>query len=174
MLDASVAPSDPRTPPSLAGSRWAVQLRDHRNGTLPPLDLAGHGRLVDFVAGLVAEGVAGGDSLVDGIHDVSGGGLGVALAEMAVRSGVGVQVSGVSDHHELFSEAPSRVIVCTTRSHELLSKAADAGVGFRVLGSAGGDRIVINDLLDLDVVETRATWRGRLPDLLDDLAPVSN
>ena len=66
------------------------------------------------------------------------------------------------------------MIVCTTRSHELLSKAADAGVGFRVLGSAGGDRIVINELLDLDVVETRATWRGRLPDLLDDLAPVSN
>ena len=124
MLDASVGRSDARhNPPSLAGSRWAVQLRGHRNGTLPPLDLAGHGRLVEFVAGLVAEGVAGGDGLVAGIHDVSGGGLGVALAELAVRSGVGLRVSGVADHHELFTETPSRVIVCTDR----LPRAAVAG-----------------------------------------------
>jgi phosphoribosylformylglycinamidine synthase len=175
LLDASVGHAGShRTPPSLAGSRWAVQLRHHRNGTLPPLDLVGHGRLVDFVAGLVAEGVAGGQSLVRGIHDVSGGGLGVALAELAVRSGVGVRVSGVADHHELFTEAPSRVIVCTTDSASLLSRAADAGVGFRVLGSAGGDRIVIDDLVDLGVGEATAVWRGRLPDLLDDLAPVTN
>ena len=175
LLDASVGTSDTRRrPPSLAGSRWAVQLRRHRNGTLPPIDLAGHGRLVDFVAGLVAEGVAGGAGLVDGIHDVSGGGLGVALAELAVRSGIGLVVSGVADHHELFTEAPSRVVVCTTRSHELLSRAADAGVGFRVLGTAGGDRITVDDLVDLDLDGATAAWRARLPDLLDDLAPVTN
>ncbi len=175
LLDASVGSSDPRHhPPSLAGSRWAVQLRHHRDGTLPPIDLAGHARLVAFVAGLVAEGVAGDPGLVEGIHDVSGGGLGVALAELAVRSGVGVRVSGVADHHELFSEAPSRVVVCTTDSHALLSRAADAGVGFRVLGTSGGDRIVIDDLVDLDLTGATATWRGRLPDLLDDLAPVTN
>jgi phosphoribosylformylglycinamidine synthase len=175
MLDASVGRSDSRRrPPSLAGSRWAVQLRGHRNGTLPPLDLAGHRRLVGFVAGLVAEGVAGGEGLVAGIHDVSGGGLGVALAELAVRSGVGVRVSGVADHHELFTETPSRVIVCTTDPHALLSRAADAGVAFRVLGTAGGDRIVIDDLVDLDLAGATDTWRGRLPDLLDDLAPVTN
>ena len=63
---------------------------------------------------------AGGAALVSGIHDVSGGGLGVALAEMAVRSGIGLQVSGIADHHELFTEAPSRVVVCTTRTAELV------------------------------------------------------
>jgi phosphoribosylformylglycinamidine synthase len=175
LLDASAAGTYAgRRPPSLAGSRWAVELRRHRNGTLPPIDLAGHGRLVAFVTELVAEGVAGGDGLVDGIHDVSGGGIGVTLAELAVRSGIGVQVSGVADHHELFTEAPSRVVVCTTRSHDLLSRAADAGIGFRVLGTAGGDRIVVGDLVDLDLAEAAIAWRGRLPDLLDDLAPVTN
>jgi len=91
-----------------------------------------------------------------------------------VRSGVGLQVSGVADHHELFTEAPSRVVVCTTRSTELLSAAADAGVGFRVLGTAGGDRIVVDGLVDLGLDEATTAWRGRLPDLLDDLAPVTN
>ncbi len=174
LLDASIGRSDSghhRT--SLAGSRWAVELRRHRNGTLPSIDLAGHGRLVDFVAGLVAEGVAGGEGLVQGIHDVSGGGLGVALAELAVRSGIGLQVSGVADHHELFTEAPSRVVVCTTHSHQLLSRAADAGVDFRVLGNAGGDRIVVDDLVDVGVAQAVDAWRARLPDLLDDLAPVT-
>ncbi len=98
----------------------------------------------------------------------------MALAELAVRSGVGLQASGVGDHHELFTETPSRVIVCTTDSHRLLSRAADAGVGFRVLGAAGGDRIVIGDLVDVTVADATDAWRTRLPDLLDDLAPVSN
>jgi phosphoribosylformylglycinamidine synthase len=174
LLDASIGRSDTgRQRPSLAGSRWAVELRHHRNGRLPQVDLAGHARLVDFVAAAVAEGVAGGQGLVQGIHDVSGGGLGVALAELAVRSGIGLSVSGVADHHELFTEAPSRVVVCTTDSHELLSRAADAGVGFRVLGTAGGDRIVIDDLVDVALDQATDAWRTRLPDLLDDLAPVT-
>ncbi len=175
LLDAGVGTAGGRRgPPSLAGSRWAVERRGHRNGTLPPLDLAGHRRLVGFVTAQVAVGVAGGDGLVDGVHDVSGGGLGVALAELAVRSGIGVRVSGVADHHELFTEAPSRVVICTTRSHELTARAAEAGVAFRVLGTAGGERIVIEDLVDLDLAEAVRSWRGRLPDLLDALAPVTN
>ena len=176
-----------RPPPSLAGSRWAVELRGHRNGTLPPLDLAGHRRLVEFVTEVVAEGLSGdvgargdegadatGSPLVSGIHDVSGGGLGVALAEMAVRSGIGVVVTGVADHHELFSEAPSRVVVCTTRRRELVTRAADAGVGFRVLGTAGGDRVVVDGLVDVALGDATAAWGDRLPSFLEELAPVTN
>jgi phosphoribosylformylglycinamidine (FGAM) synthase-like enzyme len=184
LLDASVGATAGRsTPPSLAGSRWAVDLHDHRNGTLPQLDLVGHRRLVEFVSELVAEAVAGSDAgragdgsedgpVVSGIHDVSGGGLGVALAELAVRSGIGLRVAGVADHHELFTEAPSRVVVCTTRRNELISRAAEAGVAFRVLGTAGGDRLVMEGLVDLDVAEVTAAWRDCLPSRLDEVAPV--
>jgi phosphoribosylformylglycinamidine synthase len=176
LLDASVgATRGGRQPPPLGGSRWAVECRGHRNGTLPTVDLAGHRRLIDFVAGLVAETASGSDGgradpLVAGLHDVSGGGLGVCLAELAVRSGIGLRVAGVADHHELFTEAPSRVVVCTTRRAELISRAAGAGVGFRVLGQAGGDRVVIEGLVDLSVAEATARWRGRLPSRLDDPA----
>ena len=111
---------------------------------------------------------------MSGIHDVSGGGLGVALTEMAVRSGIGLRVAGLSDHHELFTEAPSRVVVCTTRRTELVARAAEAGVGFRVLGATGGDRVVMEGLVDLDLAEATSAWRSRLPSLLDGLAPVTN
>jgi phosphoribosylformylglycinamidine synthase II len=192
LLDASVgATAGRRAAPSLAGSRWAVDLHGHRNGTLPQLDLIGHRRLVEFVSDLVGEAVAGGGGgdagdaghdddaddgedgpVVSGIHDVSGGGLGVALAEFAVRSGIGLRVAGVADHHELFTEAPSRVVVCTTRRNELVSRAAGAGVAFRVLGTAGGDRLVVEGLVDLDVTELTAAWRDHLPSLLDRVAPI--
>ncbi len=157
--------------PSLAGSRWAVECRGHRNGRLPALDLAGHRRLVEFVRGLVAETLAGGEGLVDGIHDVSGGGLAVTLAEMTAASAIGCRVAGVADHHELFSEAPSRVVVCTTRHHELISRAAEAEVGFRVLGEAGGDRLLVEGLVDVSVTDVVDARRSRLPSLLDELAP---
>jgi phosphoribosylformylglycinamidine synthase len=138
---------------------------------LPALDLVGHARLVEFVRGLAAETLDGGEGLIDGIHDVSGGGLAVTLAEMAMRSGIGCRVAGVADHHELFTEAPSRVVVCTTRHDELISRAAEADVGFRVLGEAGGDRLLVEGLVDLSVADVVDVCRSRLPALLDELAP---
>ena len=149
LLDAGVGASAP----SLAGSRWAVRIRGHRNGTLPPLDLARHARLVEFVARSVGAGVAGRDTLVTGIHDVSAGGIGVTLAEFAVRTGIGLEVGGIADHRALFTEAPSRVVVCTTSADELCAQAADAGLAVTVLGSAGGDRIVVDGLLDVSVAD---------------------
>ncbi|MGH9055486.1 MAG: phosphoribosylformylglycinamidine synthase subunit PurL, partial [Acidimicrobiales bacterium] len=58
------------TDDALAGSRWAVERRGHTGGALFALDLAAHGRLLELVRGLVAEG-----SLVQAVHDVSEGGL---------------------------------------------------------------------------------------------------
>ena len=65
------------------------------------------------------------------------------------------------------------MVVCTTRHTELVTRAAEAGVGFRVLGSTGGDRVVVDGLVDLGVAEATAAWRDRLASVLDDLAPAS-
>ncbi len=90
---------------SLAGSRWAAERGSSAasgGGRLPPLDLAMHRALVELVVDLVGDGV------VTGLHDVSDGGLGVALAELAVQSGTGLVARGIAGHAELFSESPSR------------------------------------------------------------------
>jgi phosphoribosylformylglycinamidine synthase II len=152
---------------SLAGSRWAVEVYGHRGGRLAPLDLVLHARLVAFVAGLVggSAGPSGGSKgLLDGIHDVSDGGLGVALAEMAVNSGVGCEVTGLADHMALFGEGPSRVIVSVPEQAlaEVLDRAAAAGVGTMVLGTAGGQRLRIGGLVDISVEEATKVWRGSL------------
>ncbi|HXQ44811.1 MAG TPA: phosphoribosylformylglycinamidine synthase subunit PurL [Acidimicrobiales bacterium] len=149
------------TDPSLAGSRWAVDVRSHRGGVLPTLDLSAHGALLRLVADLVT----GGD-LVVGIHDVSDGGLGLALAECAVRGGVGCVVEHVDSHAQLFSESPGRVVVGTTDPHEVLARAAASGIPARMLGRAGGERLVVDGLVDVSVADATSAWRDALPGAL--------
>ncbi|HEY3943263.1 MAG TPA: phosphoribosylformylglycinamidine synthase subunit PurL [Acidimicrobiales bacterium] len=176
-------PGDPASAPSahpLGGSRWAVEL--HGAGTggwLAPPDLGTHGRVAALVRGLVARGVGGGTPALSGVHDVSAGGLGVALAEMAAQSGVGGEVDGLAGHAELFSELASRIVVATADPAAVLAEAGAAGVAAEVLGRAGGDRLVVRGeraaagsagrvLVDLGVEQIRRAWRRALPDALEE------
>ncbi|MHB1775764.1 MAG: phosphoribosylformylglycinamidine synthase subunit PurL [Acidimicrobiales bacterium] len=152
----------------LAGSRWAAERRGVRTGSLPPLDAAAHSGLVELVRSVVAEAVAGGPPLLTGVHDVSGGGLAVALGEMAVTSGTGARVWGCAGGAELFCELPSRVLAATGRPEELCARAVAAGVPAEVVGAAGGDRLVVDGLLDVDVARLRHGWRSALPGALGE------
>jgi phosphoribosylformylglycinamidine synthase len=144
---------------SLAGSAWAG-LRGHLGGELPPVDYDRHRAVLDLVRGLVVDGI------LAGVHDVSEGGLGVALAEMAFASDVGFRVTGVDDHGQLFSEAPSRAVVCVTpeRAPEVLRRASAAGVPATLLGGSGGDRLVVDGLFDLSLAEARSRWQSAVPE----------
>jgi phosphoribosylformylglycinamidine (FGAM) synthase-like enzyme len=148
-------------PRSVAGSRWAWE-RGWKAGAAPALDLAAHAALAEVVRTLAAgEGVAG-------IHDASDG-IGVALAEMAVASGVGCSVAADdADHRWLFAESASRVVVCAApgAADAVEVAAVQAGVAVTRIGTAGGDRLVVEGLLDVPLPEVVAAWRGRLPDAL--------
>ncbi len=156
---------------SLAGSRWASEAGVPRLGALDPLDLPAVSALAGLVRTVVADGVP------SGVHDVAEGGVGLALAEMAVRSGIGVEVDGVDSPSALLCETPGRVVLSVPEADldALLARAAAAGVPARRLGTAGGDRIALTGaagpLVDLTVTEATTAWRDRLPAALD--APVS-
>jgi phosphoribosylformylglycinamidine synthase len=95
---------------------------DLEAGAPPPVDLAAERRNGDFVRGLIAAGQ------VAGCHDVSDGGLAVALAEMALMGGRGAEISGSSlgapdsppIHAWLFGEDQARYIVTTADVAALL------------------------------------------------------
>ncbi len=154
------------TVPLLAGSRWARELYGEAGGRLPPLDLASHRRLCDCVRRLVGlEGPRG--PIVTAIHDVSDGGLALCLAEMAVAGGVGLAVVGPTSAAELFSESPSRVVVCTSDPGSVMEAARLDGITARELGRTGGDRFVVAGLVDLPlevIVTTRAARLGAAVD----------
>jgi phosphoribosylformylglycinamidine synthase len=145
----------------LAGSRWADTTAGHRGGDLPALDLDQHGRVCALVRSLVA------DDLLSGVHDVADGGLGLALAEMAVASGVGFEVTGIHGGHAgLFSEAPSRVVACVAGGIDAVAARAEAtGVALTVLGRAGGRRLVVDGLVDVGLDDATHAWRNAIAKL---------
>ncbi|MGQ0744547.1 MAG: phosphoribosylformylglycinamidine synthase subunit PurL [Acidimicrobiales bacterium] len=157
----------------LDGSLWAEGAHGHLGGRLPYLDFEAHRAVAATVALAVRSG------LVGAAHDIADGGLGLALAEMAVRGGVGFAVGSSAPgavgmnrrlgHDELFSEAPSRVVVCLAgdRWSDLAGLCHQKGVGLIALGTAGGGRLVVAGGFDLGLEEARQTWARALAVPLD-------
>jgi phosphoribosylformylglycinamidine synthase len=152
----------------LEGTRWAAERRQHRTGSVPAVDFDVHGAVCTFVAELVEAQVGGARAGVGAVHDVSTGGLAVALAEMACASGLGAQVEPAASA-ELFTELPSRFVVATDNPEALCASAAARGVATAVLGRVGGERLVAGALLDVGVDALRAAYEGNLPATLGDL-----
>jgi phosphoribosylformylglycinamidine synthase len=153
----------------LEGTRWAAERRGHRSGTVPAPDLDAHRRVSAFVAGLVARQV-GGESvppLLHAVHDVSSGGLAVALAEMAATAGIGCQVE-VGDPAELFTEIPSRFVLATPHSERLVAAAVDQEIPCAVLGRAGGERLRLGSVIDIDLGTLVTAYDEALPAALGD------
>ena len=166
---ASAAASSPHQV-ALGGSRWAWERRRCRDGALPPLDLAGGVATARFVAAAVREGV------VRFAHDVSDGGIAVAIAEMCCHSGAGAhaRVPSLGEpapaQRALFAEPPGRVLVAVDAGDvERLAHAAEAaGIASHRLGTFGGSRVQIGRVteadLDIDLAfdDVLARWSGAL------------
>jgi phosphoribosylformylglycinamidine synthase II len=154
---------------SLAGSRWARQLHGVTGGILSTLDFELHARLLVLVQRLVCGDLSAkaGGAVLDGIHDVSDGGLAVCLAELACIAGIGLAAYGIDGHPELFCESPSRVVLCTREPDLVLQAAKDSGVPAEVIGLAGGDRLVAQGLVDLELAAVKRARCERIPRALD-------
>jgi phosphoribosylformylglycinamidine synthase II len=112
-------------------------------GAPPRVDLAAERQTGEFVRQLIRDG------RVSAVHDVSDGGLLVAVAEMALAGGVGVALERAPEllpapaHALWFGEDQGRYVVATDPDSVLLviGLAAGAEVPARVIGKAGGDAL---------------------------------
>jgi len=153
----------------LGGSRWATR-RGRRGGRLSEIEVSTLRATLDFVVGEVA-GICGGlASDVTAVHDVSGGGIAAALAEMVAVTRVGAQVVELDDFAELFSEFPGRFIVATSDVDAFATRATTAGVPFVPLGTSGGERLTIGSMIDLSVAQIADTRGGALEQQLSALS----
>jgi phosphoribosylformylglycinamidine synthase len=157
------------TAPELGGSEWAG-LHGLRGGTPPAADLDVAGELHDFVRELVAP------RAVRGVHDVSDGGLAVALAEMAVAGGCGFRVglrSELVPALAWFSESVSRVVVAVdpAGADALVERARAANVPAQRLGTAGGDRLEAEGAFSVALTDATHAWRDALPAALGQPTP---
>jgi phosphoribosylformylglycinamidine synthase len=138
-------------PVSLGASEY---LPDDRR--FPRFELEAERRLQRLLRDLAAS------RLVRSAQDVADGGLAVALAECAMLGGCGaiLRLEHPSLEVALFSEDQGRAVVtCALDVLEtVMRRAEDHGVSASRLGSTGGDRLVVDDALDLSVDALRAAW----------------
>jgi phosphoribosylformylglycinamidine (FGAM) synthase-like enzyme len=110
--------------------------------------------------------VLGRDGLATSAHDLADGGLAQALAESALRYGVGARMAFADDPFTtLFSESAARAVVTTSDPGAVRAAAEAAGVPVTELGTTGGDALVVENLVDLGLAELRAAWTATLPAL---------
>jgi phosphoribosylformylglycinamidine synthase II len=99
-------------------------------------------------------------------HDLSEGGLAIALAESAIAGGVGAAVSldGREPHRKLFAESPSRAIVACPpdRVNDLLDLSRRIGCAASAIGTAGGDTLDFGTF-EVDLEEAARAFEDALP-----------
>ncbi len=157
----------------LDGSEWAHVVHKHLGGLPPKVDLAAEQALG---AALVAAAEAG---LVEAAHDLSEGGLAIALAEACMRHEVGATIDGldqvgVDDEGNpldtftaLFSESTARALVAVPAGSATAFEALLADVPHRRIGATGGRDLVIHGVLSVSLAELCSAHRFTMPAVFD-------
>jgi phosphoribosylformylglycinamidine synthase II len=151
-----------RTEPEFGGSAWAQVRHGHLGGRPPAPDLEAERRLAALLAAAVA------DVLLAAAHDLSDGGLAVALAESCLRGGVGCRVRLPGDPFSwLFSESAGRAIVAVRPDAEpaFSRLAAEHGVPAAAIGRIGGDSLTVDGCFAIPLAELAAVHGQALPAL---------
>jgi phosphoribosylformylglycinamidine synthase subunit PurL len=147
----------------LGASLYLREVLGREEGAPPPVDLAAERRNGDFVRSQIAAG------RLSACHDVSDGGLLVAIAEMAMAGDVGATISGLAGvpmHGFLFGEDQARYILATPAPDAVLADAMAAGVPALALGSTGGDQLTVAGADAISVTELRRLNESWLPDYM--------
>ena len=147
----------------LGQSAYLRDICGREEGAPPPVDLAAEKRNGDVVRGMIHAGTA------TAVHDVSDGGLLIALAEMAIAGGIGARLlaapSSIVPHAYWFGEDQARYIV-TVRAADaglVLAKMKGAGVPCARIGTTGGDAISIADQIPVLVHKLETAFEHWLP-----------
>jgi phosphoribosylformylglycinamidine synthase len=162
----------------LGQSLWLDVCAGERSGQPPRIDLDRERATAELVRGLIRDGIA------NAAHDVSDGGVLVALAEMALAGGFGADIQPTDWHGnfaaQFFGEDQGRYIVCVPDNGDqtVPERARSAGVPCRYLGITGEGDLFVGDgkgahnLARVSLADLRAAHEGFFPKLMgSELTP---
>jgi phosphoribosylformylglycinamidine synthase len=148
----------------LGQSLWLREIAGREEGAPPPVDLGAERRNGDFVRAAILAGA------ITACHDVSDGGLLVAVAEMAMAGGVGAVLlpapEGAVAHGFWFGEDQARYVLAVVDGASLLVRAAEAGVPARRIGRTGGEELTCGGGFSISLARLRAANAAWLPGLM--------
>jgi phosphoribosylformylglycinamidine synthase II len=145
----------------LGQSLWLREMAGREDGAPPPVDLAAEKAAGEFVRAQILAGN------VRACHDVSDGGLLVAVAEMAMAGGTGVRLSTgpreIPGHAYWFGEDQGRYVLAVPEGAALLRAAEAAGVAAVRIGTSGGQDLTLPDGGTISVTALRAAHERFFP-----------
>ncbi|HEV2503472.1 MAG TPA: phosphoribosylformylglycinamidine synthase subunit PurL [Mesorhizobium sp.] len=154
----------------LAQSIYMRDIHNRSDGPPPPVDLVHEKKVGDFVRKLIRSGAA------TAVHDLSDGGLAVALAEMAMASGIGATVPGLSDANPIpvfFGEDQGRYLVTVKfagQSEELQAlwnEAKALGIFAPWIGNTGGSELKLGSARAISIEDLKAAHESWFPRFMD-------
>lgn len=147
----------------LGQSAYLRELFGKKIGPAPKVDLAHERRVGDFVRGLIQEGI------VTAAHDISDGGLAVAIAEMAIASGIGATIeepAAPSPIAAFFGEDQGRYVV-TAPKGTAAKLAAPEGVSVQLIGVTGGTAVRLGNAEPVSVEALKQAHESWFPSFMD-------
>ncbi len=153
-----------RTAGWLGQSLWLREIAGREAGPPPPVDLAAERRVGDFVRARILAGD------IRACHDVSDGGVLVAVAEMALAGNTGARLAAgpaMSPHAFWFGEDQGRYIAAVADGDALLAAAAAEGIAAMRLGRSGGAGLTLPDGVAISIDELRAAHERFFPAWMD-------
>jgi len=147
----------------LAGSQWALVAHDHLGGMPPELDLETERRLGQ----ILVEGSE--NAVLSAAHDLSDGGLGQSLVEMALRTNTGADLRLPADADPfvaLFSESASRAVVVVDPSQQEAFTNLCGDFPVSLIGVVGDEpELRFDGLFSINLDELREAHTATLPAL---------
>ena len=148
----------------LGCSAWLATVAGREEGAPPPVDLGAERRNGEFVASLIRA------RTVSAVHDLSDGGLAVALAEMAMAGGIGasVEAEGGLSHAFFFGEDQGRYVLTapSTQSAVIAEAAKRLGVPLARIGSTGGGALTLGGADPVPLAALTKAYENWLPDFM--------
>ncbi|WP_416355483.1 phosphoribosylformylglycinamidine synthase subunit PurL [Aureimonas phyllosphaerae] len=152
----------------LGSSIYLREIAGREDGGAPVVDLEAERRHGDVVRALIRSG------RVSACHDLSDGGLAVALAEMAIASNIGVKVSvGEGARHALlFGEDQARYVVAVPAEAAEAVAAELGSLPHRRLGTIGGTSLEVDGVLSVAVSDLTVAHESWFPNFMSGTLPV--
>jgi phosphoribosylformylglycinamidine synthase subunit PurL len=149
----------------LGQSLYARDICACADGAPPPVDLWEERRNGEFVRILIEQ------ERVTAAHDISDGGLAVALAEMAIAGSIGAAIevpSSVPPHAFLFGEDQARYVLTAVpdQAGAIRGTAKAAGVTCEIIGATGGDTLTLGGLPAILVGDLARSFEAWLPSFM--------
>jgi len=141
----------------LGQSLWLREIGGLEAGPPPPVDLSAERAAGDLVRDLIGGGQ------VTACHDLSDGGLLVAVAEMALAGGMGALLECPGGSAYLFGEDQGRYLLAAADPAPVLRAAEKAGVAAAAIGLTGGAALTVPDGNSISLDRLRAAHEGWLP-----------